>query len=478
MRGIISYGAYVPYNRLKRLAISEAMGGAPQGGTRSVASYDEDTTTMGVEAGRVALADAPDEVDIDSVWFSTAEPAYLEKTNATTVHAALRLDTDVAAVDFGGAARSGIGSLKAALAGGGTTFVVSSGIRTGLPTGTDESGGGDAATAIVIGDESAGPVLAEYIGGASASNEFLDRWRQPGDAQTKFWAERYTEGEYLSLAEEAWDGALKSAEVTADQLDEVIVTGVHARALRSIGRRLGLDKEILADDLSRTIGNSGAAHPALVLASVLDVAEPGQTIAVVNLADGADVLVMKTTDAIGAFEPSSPVADQIAAGNDGLAYNKFLTWRGFLTPEPPRRPEPDRVSGSAAGRGRDWKFGFVATRDRESGAVHMPPARVSMKGGAIDDMEPAPMADVPATIVTLTVDRVSYSPSPPVVAAIVDFDGGGRMPTELTDCTADELSIGDRVEMTFRLRHSSDGIHNYFWKARPVRGGSTRSEEG
>ena len=80
------------------------------------------------------------------------------------------------------------------------------------------------------------------------------------------------------------------------------------------------------------------------------------------------------------------------------------------------------------------------------------------------------MADVPATIVTLTVDRVSYSPSPPIVAAIVDFDGGGRMPTELTDCNADELSIGDRVEMTFRLRHSSDGIHNYFWKARPVRG--------
>jgi len=24
--------------------------------------------------------------------------------------------------------------------------------------------------------------------------------------------------------------------------------------------------------------------------------------------------------------------------------------------------------------------------------------------------------------------------------------------------------------MTFRRLHSADGIHNYFWKARPVRG--------
>lgn len=478
MRGIISYGAYVPYNRLKRLAISEAMGGAPQGGTRSVASYDEDTTTMGVEAGRLAMADTPDGVSIDSVWFSTAEPAYLEKTNATTIHAALRLDTDVAAVDFGGAARSGIGALKAALTGGGTTLAVTSGIRTGLPTGADESGGGDGAVALLVADESVGPVLAEYLGGTSVSAEFLDRWRQPGDAQTKFWAERYTEGEYLGLADEAWNGALKSTELAPDAIDKVIVTGVHPRAARSLGRRLGVDKDVLVDDLSRTVGNTGAAHPALVLSSVLDAASPGQTIAIVNLADGADVIILRTTDAIGSYTPTYPVAEQIAVGNDDLPYAKFLTWRGMLVTEPPRRPEPDRVSGSAAGRSRDWKFGFVATRDRASGAVHMPPARVSMKGGSIDDMDPAPMADVPATIVTLTVDRVSYSPSPPIVAAIVDFDGGGRMPTELTDCAADELAIGDRIEMTFRLRHSSDGIHNYFWKARPIRGGSTGSEEG
>ena len=35
--------------------------------------------------------------------------------------------------------------------------------------------------------------------------------------------------------------------------------------------------------------------------------------------------------------------------------------------------------------------------------------------------------------------------------------------------TPDAVKIGDRVEMTFRRLFTADGIHDYFWKARPVR---------
>ena len=37
------------------------------------------------------------------------------------------------------------------------------------------------------------------------------------------------------------------------------------------------------------------------------------------------------------------------------------------------------------------------------------------------------------------------------------------------DVDPDAVAIGDQVEMTFRRLNSADGIHNYFWKARPVR---------
>ena len=87
-----------------------------------------------------------------------------------------------------------------------------------------------------------------------------------------------------------------------------------------------------------------------------------------------------------------------------------------------------------------------------------------------------PMADAIGTIVTLTVDRLAYSPSPPIVFAVVDFDGGGRLPVELTDVDAGGVGIGDRVEMTFRRLFTADGIHNYFWKARPVVAGPGAGE--
>jgi uncharacterized OB-fold protein len=150
----------------------------------------------------------------------------------------------------------------------------------------------------------------------------------------------------------------------------------------------------------------------------------------------------------------------------------------MVTLEPPRRPEPSRISASATGRTEHWKYGFVGSKDRSSDALHLPPQRVSRVGDAVDQMDPAPMADVDGTIAAFTIDRIAYSPSPPIVFAIVDFDGGGRLPIELTDVNADELAVGDRVEMTFRRLFTADGVRNYFWKARPLRGGSQpRPEE-
>ena len=55
MPGIAAYGAYVPYYRLQRAAIGAALGSGGGKGTRAVASFDEDATSMGVEAARIAM---------------------------------------------------------------------------------------------------------------------------------------------------------------------------------------------------------------------------------------------------------------------------------------------------------------------------------------------------------------------------------------------------------------------------------------
>ena len=467
MRGVISAAGYVPYHRLDRSEIAAFFGSGGGTGTRAVASYDEDTTTMGQAVADLALR--PTAVEPEALWFATSAPAYLEKTNAAAIHAALRLDPAVSALDFGGAVRSGIGALRTALAGSNPTLVVAADTRDGLPTGADEASAGDGAAAVLVGDDSDGPLLAEYLGGASRTLEVTERWRIPGGARSRTWEERFGAHVLGPAAAEAWQAALASSGVDGTAgIDRLAVTGLNSRAVATALKAIGAKADSLVDPLINTVGNTATSHPALLLCSALEHAAPGETVAVVALADGVEAIILRATEAIADHRPAAPLAGQIAHGGS-LSYGRFLAWRNMVTVEPPNRPAPARPSSSAANRRTDWKYGFTGSRDRASEMVHLPPARVSQKGGAADDMDPAPMAHTSGTVASFTVDRLAYSPSPPTVFAVVDFDVGGRMPLELTDVDADDVHVGMRVVPTFRRLYTADDIHNYFWKARPLR---------
>ena len=142
MHGIIAYGAYVPYWRLQRSTIGAALGSGGGKGTRAVASYDEDSTSMGVEAARLAIAGLPADASIATLTFSTSTPPYLDKTNATAIHAALGLDRSVMAADVGGSVRSTVAAMGLGNFAPFTTLTVHADVRTGLPGGADERDGG------------------------------------------------------------------------------------------------------------------------------------------------------------------------------------------------------------------------------------------------------------------------------------------------------------------------------------------------
>jgi 3-hydroxy-3-methylglutaryl CoA synthase len=458
---------------MRQAAIRQVLGSGGGKGTRSVASHDEDTTTMGVAAARRALAVAqPQPQDL---LFSTPAPGYLDKTSATTIHAALGLPRGCGAYDLTGSSRSATATLLAALSGAParTTLAVLSDLRTGLAGSAEERDSGDGAVAFVCSGEGA---VAELIGRGSSSDEFLDRWRVLGESDSHIWEERFGEEMYVPLAREAFAAALKDAGVTEGEIDHAIVTGLHVRATKAVAAALGVAKEAMAPDLTALLGNLGAAQAGLALADALERAQPGQVIAVLSLADGADALVFRTTDALPAAQAARrqaalpTVAEQVATGRDDLTYATFLTWRGQLHREPPRRPDPERPGAPIVHRSEQWKYGFVASRCLQCGFRHLPPTRVCLECRAIDQMEAERLADVPGTVATFTIDHLAFSLSPPVIGVIVDFDGGGRYRCELTDAVAAELSIGDRVEMTFRRVYTAQGVHNYFWKARPLSG--------
>lgn len=450
--GIVSYAAHLPIYRLPRADIAAALRTSAGKGDRVVASFDEDSTTLGVAAARAAIRDRT--LCPTSVFFSTTTPAYFDKTNATAIHAALGLPETAFAVDLCGATRSGIGALRSAQESDG--IAVLSDVIVGRPGSADESGGGDGAAAFVFG-----PVdlsIAVVVGAASLTEEFLDRWREPGAVGGGQWEERFGFERYAPLIDRAVKLAL--AEADTSHADHVVVVSSNSAVAKKA-------RDLVPGHTARgsRIGYAGAAGIGVALADLLDHAKPQETILLVSAADGVDAFVLRTTDRIDTGRQLRSVASQLDAGRI-VDYPTYLTWRGLIDREPPRRPEPDRVSGPAASRSSEWKFALTGSRCRRCGFVHLPPARVCKGCAAVDHMIAEPVDGRPGAVATYTIDRLAYSPAPPVVQAVVDFDEGGRFTFEVADADPDALTVGARVETVFRRLNSSAGVHNYFWKVR------------
>jgi hydroxymethylglutaryl-CoA synthase len=460
MAGILRYGSYVPYFRLTRAAIGAGKG------ERAVASYDEDAVSMAVEAGRDAVRGG---AAVDALLFATLAPPYAEKINAATVQAALDLPEQILSAELGATSRAGTTALRMGLdlaAGGRRTLVCAGDVSVGAPGGARESQGGDAAVAFLTGPDD--EAIARCLGRASATIEILDAWRLPEERFPRQWEERFTADTMAPTITDVAKRALAEAGVQPGDLATVILDGTNPRSMAGLPKALGLRPEQLADPLAATVGRAGTAHAGLLLARALDGAKPGDRILVVCEADGVDALVFEVTPRRADMPPVRTVDRWIASKRNDLPYTSYLKWRGILPFEAPRRPDPERPAAPPMRRHERWKLAFVGSRCTSCQAGH-PPQRVCVKCGAVDQMRDERFADTSCRVATYTLDYLAYSLQPPVVAAFVDYEGGGRFSCELTDVDPKQVAIGDNLEMTFRRLFTAQGVHNYFWKARPGR---------
>jgi 3-hydroxy-3-methylglutaryl CoA synthase len=436
-------------------ASREALGiGERPAGARSEPQADEERTNP----------------SLDALIFATTSPPYAEKQNAATIHAALGLPAAVRSFELGASSRAGVSALLLGLdlaAAGQRALVAAADVVVGAPGGSRETSSGDAAVSFACGPDD--EAIAVLRGRASSTTEVLDVWRLPEDRFAKQWEERFGAEVLAPVLADTVIRALENAGTQPSEIATVILDATLARAAAGLPRALQLKPEQLADPLAASVGRSGAAHAGLLLARALDKALPGDRILVASLADGCDALVLEATDRVATRRPAHSVDAWIASHRDDLAYNAYLKWRGILPFEPPRRPEPERPAAPPMHRHEHWKLGFVGSRCTSCNAGHLPPQRVCSACGAVDQMREEPFARQACKIATYTLDHLAYSLQPPVVAAVLDFDGGGRLACELTDVNPADVAIGDELEMTFRRLYTGQGVHNYFWKARPRR---------
>jgi uncharacterized OB-fold protein len=347
--------------------------------------------------------------------------------------------------------------MKSAFALSTPSLVLAADMRFGRPGSDDEINGSDGAAALTFGPNP----HVECVAMESVSSPVMDRWRSEGDKGSQVWDDRWTADQQVPLMLAVVERVLKTAGIAAGDVAHVVVSASSSKVAAQVLGKLGGGSEANAEPF----GYYGAADIGIKLARVLAQAKANQHILVVSGADGADAMVLRTS---ATFDPAAGSVDD-GSGGLNVSVIDYLAWRGLVHREPPRRPDPEIPAAPAVSRSDDWKFAFTGTECGACGARHLPPQRVCMSCGALDKMEPVLMQNDRGEVRTYTIDRIAFSPSPPVVVAVIDFASGGRFRCQLADVNPDEVEVGLNVEMVYRLISvSQSGIRNYFWKARPL----------
>lgn len=486
MIGITGFGGYVPRLRFLRQAAGQANawyapGLAGRKGTRSLANWDEDSITMAVAAARDCLGPAEARDGVRNLVLVSNTLPFAERLNGAVVAGALTLADDTDVVDMGGSQRAALSAVDLAVgrvAGGqGDVLVLAADARKARAASPQELDYGDAAAAIRIGHDG---VLAEFLGSAVRSVDFVDHFRATGEDVDYHWEERWVRDEGITKLMPGVIGtALNRAGVAAGEVDHFIFPSSFAKMDAQLARACGIRADAIVDPLFDQIGDSGLPHGLLLLAHVLERAKSGQVIVVAQFGSGAQALVFRTTDAIGAFRPARGVGAWLARGVEERNYTKFLAFKGQLQLERGMRGEQDKKTAlSTAWRHRDALLGLVAGRCEVTGSVHFPPSRLSYDQGKPlqDTQKPHKLADRAACILSWSAEYLSYHPAPPHHYGQIDFEGGGRVLMDFTDLDVGEVDSGTAMEMVFRIKDTDERRHftRYFWKATPVRAAGAR----
>lgn len=480
---LVSCGVYVPRLRLPRERIREAMGWlAPPGnrtamGARAICNWDEDALTLAVEAARGCLKTGARE-SVGAVTLASTTLPFADRSNATMLIGALDLPDSTQTLDVTGTLRSGMTALAQATrrADGVPTLVVASDARVAKPGSTQELefGAGAAAFLVLPGKPSQATeaVLAEIHASAQIAADFVDHYRMSGEPFDYGLEERWVRDEgFAKLVPAVIDAALRAAGLRPKDVHHCVLPGTPAMVKRIV-HSANLTSARLQDNLRSDCGDTGTAHPLLMLAGALEVTQPGENLLVVGFGQGVEALLLH----IPAGRPplrQRALSDAFQRRTEEASYTRYLAHSGLLDVDFGMRAERDnRTAHSAAWRKHRQITGFVGGKCTACATVQFPRSRVCVNPECrkSDTLEDFRLADTSGAVKTFTEDWQAYSPRPPNIYGNIAFEPGGNLLMELTDVEPGKIHVGDRVRFVFRIKDVDRirGFRRYFWKATKI----------
>src|SRR4030042_478267 len=301
MVGITSYGAYIPLHRLSRAELFRAwagigMLGMSVPGEKAVASYDEDSVTMAVEAV-IDCMRGIDPKKVDGLFFASTTCPYSEKQSSAIVSAAVDLKREVRIADFTGSLRAGtiavtsaIDALKADSVR--NIVVTAADARLGAPSGLMEQGFGDGAAALLVGKDN---VIANILGSYTIYDEFSGVWRAQTDTFVRSWEDRMVlDTGYSAILPEAINGVMSKCGLNAKDFARIVYDSpLDVRAHIKLTKTLGFPPERVQDTMFMNLGNTGTAQAMMMLVAALEEPGAGDKILFASYGNGADAFVLE-----------------------------------------------------------------------------------------------------------------------------------------------------------------------------------------
>ena len=321
--GIVSYGTYVPRYRIKVEEIARVWGedavvikrglGVEQ---KSVPNVDEDTATISVECAREALKRSKiDPKKIGAVFVGSESHPYAVKPTGTIVAEAIGVGNNYFCADLEFACKAGTTALQICYA-----MVKSGLIEYGMSIGADtsQSRPGDAleftagagGACFIVGKE----CIAEIEGTYSFASDTPDFWRREGKPYPSHGGRFTGQPAYFRHIVSATKGLLEKLGLKPSDFSFAVFHQPNGKFPIRVAKMLGFSGDQIKQGLVvPKIGNTYSGSSMIGLASVLDVAKPGDRILMTSFGSGAgsDAFSFVVTDRIEEFDRKPSVFEKI-----------------------------------------------------------------------------------------------------------------------------------------------------------------------
>lgn len=465
MHGIKGYSVYLPKHRLNRETIAAAQGGRLPKGMKSVANYDEDALSMGVNAVMPLVLQFNSSL-IKELCFISTTKLYEDKLSSAIIATALSLPKQTNVTDITNTNRAlsqsfGKGMKIETADNKSDVLIVAADKQAGSVKSRVETFNGDGACAFQLSEGK--EVIANLVESETYYDDTYTYWRSSSSSTPRQWEDRFVQQTALQIVEMGMTSLLEKTKLQLNEIDHIVFSAPHPKLQANFYKKV--NRLLPSNELLENAGVFGAANGGLMLASCLENAKPAEFILFIEYGDGCHITLFETTAALENYRSPSTIKEQLERGKEGLTYLDYLRWNHLLPFDEGRRPNTVRMSVPAIKRNEQQRLTLEGSQCQSCGTPFYPKQRVCANCYEKDQMSDYSFLEKNGKIVTYAVDYLASSPAPPTIIGVVDFAGGGRMMTELSDCEPKDVKIGKEVSFSFRHLHENDGIHSYYWKA-------------